>query len=61
MESKYLRVNIGKTKAMISRLDVGLVRERGKWPCAVCKKGVGSNAIRCTVCNKWVNKICSGV
>ena len=33
----------------------------GKFPCVVCKKRVGANSIRCVLCNKWVNKRCSGI
>ena len=30
-------------------------------PCGVCSKGVGSNSIQCTSCQKWVHKECSGI
>jgi len=42
------------TKVMIS----GVVMANGKWPCAVCKKGVERNSI---MCDGWVHKRCSGV
>ena len=45
MESKGLRVNIGKTKVMICERDTGQIAESGKWPCSVCRKGVGRNSI----------------
>ena len=32
----------------------------GRWPCAVCGKGVGANFIQCTDCYGWVHKRCSG-
>ena len=32
-----------------------------KWPCGVCGRGVGSNSIQCTSCQKWVHKKCSGI
>uniref|UniRef100_UPI00397F9C9D hypothetical protein n=1 Tax=Salmonella sp. s55962 TaxID=3159685 RepID=UPI00397F9C9D len=51
MEAKGLRVNIKKTKVLISGFDVGNVRDPGNWPCAVCRKGVGSNSIFCSFCN----------
>ena len=61
MEEKRLRVNLGKTKVMRC-CDAGGQREvTGKYPCAVCMKGVGSNSVECTVCKKWVHKKCSGV
>jgi len=28
------------------------VEEKGKWPCAVCKKGVGNKSILCHGCEK---------
>ena len=31
------------------------------WPCGVCSKGVGSNSLQCTSCQKWVHKKCSGI
>ena len=31
------------------------------WPCGVCTKGVGSNSLQCTSCQKWVHKKCSGI
>ena len=32
-----------------------------RWPCGVCSKGVGSNSLQCTSCQKWVHKQCSGI
>lgn len=59
MESKGLKVNVAKTKVMMWR--DGNREETGKWPCSICKKGVGRNSIECTTCKKWVHKKCSGV
>ena len=61
MERKGLKVNIGKTKVMRSGKGGGEREKVGKWPCSVCKKGVGENSIQCTSCNCWVHKRCSGV
>ena len=47
IESKGLRVNVGKTKVMISSSNAGSVNKTGKYPCGVCHKGVGSNSIYC--------------
>ena len=49
MESKGLGVNVNKTKMMISceNAGTGKVALEGKFPCAVCRKGVGSNSILC--------------
>jgi len=32
-----------------------------RWLCGVCGRGVGSNSIQCTSCQKWVHKKCSGI
>ena len=38
------------------------VRQKAvRWPCGVCSKGVGSNSLQCTSCQKWVHKKCSGI
>ena len=61
MESKGLRVNVGKTKVMRCQAGTGQVEESGEYPCGVCRKGVDSNSIRCSGCSKWIHKKCSGV
>jgi hypothetical protein len=61
MESKGLRVNVSKTKVMRCQRGAGDLISSGKWPCKICKKGVGRNSIMCTICKKWVHKKCSGV
>jgi len=30
-----------------------------RWPYGVCGRGVDSNSIQCTSCQKWVPKKCS--
>ena len=57
VESKGMRVNVNKTKVMIS----GERQKAARWPCSVCNKGVGSNSLQCTRCQKWVHKKCSGI
>ena len=61
IECKGLRVNLGKTKVMISGLNRGATLSEGKYPCGVCCKGVASNSIFCNNCKCWVHKRCSGV
>ena len=61
MEAKGLRVNMGKTKIMKCQMQCGIAEDSGKWPCGVCRKGVGRNSIMCTKCKKWVHQRCSGV
>ena len=64
MERKGLRVNMKKTKFMISGIGLGSLEDSGVYPCAVCRSGVGNrNAIQCSQCKLWVHgkKICSGI
>ena len=37
------------------------LQSSGKFPCAVCRTGVGSNSIFCNGCKHWVHKKCSGL
>ena len=61
MEQKGLRVNMKKTKFLISGSGLDVVKDSGKFPCAVCRKGVGANSILCSGCHLWVHKKCSGI
>ena len=61
LEVKGLRINMGKTKVMVCQAKSGQVMDSGRWPCAICKKGVGSNSIQCSKCKKWIHKKCSGL
>ena len=56
-----MRVSMNKTKVMISgeRQKVRQKAEIWPWPCGVCSKGVGSNSLQFTSCEKWVHKKCS--
>ena len=60
IEGKGMRVNMGKTKMMVS--GVGGEKEVSKVdPCGVCDKRVKANSILCIGCGKWVHRRCSGV
>ena len=61
MEKKGLRVNAGKTKIMICGMGLDFLQSSGKFPCAICRTGVGSNSIFCNGCKHWVHKKCSGL
>ena len=63
MEAKGLRVNMGKTKVMVSDKALAPVTKEGKYPCSICHKGTGAGAIGCTSCRQWVHCAtkCSGV
>ena len=56
-----LRVNVKKTKIMISSENAGKVTIKGTFSCAVCRKGVYSNLIPYQFCRCWVHKRCSGI
>ena len=51
---RSLRVNFGKTKIMRCEIGAGQVKVSGKYPCAVCKNGVGRNSVPCSKCQKWI-------
>src|SRR5271165_3460754 len=61
MEAKGLRVNMAKTKVLKCQMRYGLAEDSGKWPCGVCRKGVGANSIKCAGCSKWIHRRCSGL
>ena len=61
MEAKGFRVNMPKTKFMVSGLELDVLRDSGKFPCSVCRSGVGAASIFCTKCKHWVHKKCSGL
>ena len=41
-------------------MRIGQAEESGKYPCGVCRQGVGDNSIKCIACHKWIHKRCSG-
>ena len=60
IEKKGLRVNMGKTKIMVSGANMNLLKQSWTHPCAVCFKGTGSKTIFFGACLFWVHKKCSG-
>jgi len=61
VESKGMIVNMNKIKVMISGERQKVRQKAVRWPCEVCSKGVGSNSLQCTSCQKWVHKKCNGI
>ena len=61
LEIRGLKVNMEKTKVMAMGKASNLDHKSGKWPCGVCRKGVGSNSIQCSRCLQWIHKKCSGI
>ena len=46
-----------KTKVMISGEREKVIQKAVRWPCG--GRGVGSNSVQCTRCQKWVHKMCT--
>jgi len=61
MENRHMRVNTNKTKVMISGERQKIMQKAARQPCGFCHRGVGSNSIQCTSCQKWVHKKCSDI
>jgi len=61
VEYRGMRVNMNKTKVMISGERPKVTQKAIRWPCDVCGRGVGNNSIQCTSCKKWVHRKCSGI
>ena len=60
-EQRGLKVNLEKTKLLVTEGERGEVVQVGRYPCGVCGQGVGVNSILCISCNKWCHKRCSGL
>jgi len=56
-----MRVNMNKTKVMISEVRQKVMHKAVRWPCDVCGKDVGNNSVQCTSCQKWAHRKCSGI
>ena len=62
LESKGLRMNMRQTMVMVSGRGLDVLHDSGKYPCAVCRKGVGNcSCIECSKCKHWVHKTCTGL
>jgi len=61
VQSKGSKVNMNKTKVMISARSSKEVYNTGRWPCGVCCIGVGRNSVQRTNCQNWVHRKCSGI
>ena len=61
MESKGPHVSMKKTKFIVSSVDLYVLKKSGRYPCAVCCKGVSDNSIKHSRCKLWVHKKCIGI
>ena len=57
-ESKGLKVNLKKTKVLLSGLKGEALKSKVD-PCAQCDKKVMENLVKCTKCSKWVHDRCA--
>jgi len=56
-----MRVNMNKTKVMITGEQQKVMQKAVRWPSAVCGIGIGNDLIHCTSCQKWVHRKCSSI
>ena len=56
MELRGMKVNVGKTKLLVSGKKSREPIFSGQYPCAVCNRGVGVNSRLCIGCDKWCHK-----
>ena len=61
VEERGMKVNMEKTKVMVTGRQPNRRQEEGRYPCGCCGKNVGVNSILCTECGKWCHKRCSGL
>ena len=61
MERRGLKINMEKTKVMVSGRNRQQEERRGRFPCGCCGRGVGANSILCSTCSRWCHKRCSGL
>lgn len=61
LELKDLKVNLAKTKTLVSKKADRILSSSGKWHGLICRKGVGRNSIRCTQCKLWTHISCIGI
>ena len=61
VERRGLKVNMEKTKMMVTGGEVRDVVGVGRYLCGVCGHGVGANSVLCRACGKWCHKRSSGL
>ena len=62
LESKGLKVNLGKTRVMVSGgITKDGMSKSNAYPCWVCSLRVKANSVLCVQCNKWIHSKWTGV
>ena len=55
-------MNIRKTKSLICKPDKTISQVvKSRYPCGVCRKGVGRNSIFCSSCQQWIHHRCTNL
>ncbi len=52
IEQRGLKINMEKTKLMVTGNKARDRTHSGRWPCGCCGRRVGANSILCRVCDK---------
>ena len=60
-KEKGLRLNVDKTKVLISGRNLYTLKKSEKFPCGVCFSGVGRNSVFCSSCSCLVHKKCTNI
>ena len=60
LESRGLKVNIRKTKVIVSESEGKLFKSKID-PCEVCGRRVMANSVLCTKCENWVHGRCTKI
>ncbi len=61
MEQMGLKINMEKTKLMVTGNETRDKIHSGRRPCGCCGRGVGANSILCRVSGNWCHRRCSGL
>ena len=56
-----VRVNMKKTRLMVSSFYLDALHKSSNYPCSVCCKGISNNSTECSQCKLWVHKKCSSI
>jgi len=54
-----MRVNMNKTKVIVSGERQEVMQKAVTWPCGVPGRGTGNSTVQCTSCQNWVHRKCS--
>ena len=62
IESKGLKVNLVKTKVMVSKIgQISIKPSSMKDPCGICGRKTMANAVLCKSCGNWIHGRCAKI